>query len=339
MQMAMDDFEETAFNPFDNNNAGLSLEDDSDSDEDNPDPMAYEVESVFNSRLHNVKEPCTREYHVKWSDGSTTWEPRDSFVDPDTGLICSALIQYELNRTKEEHKHALADTLRVDYCYTPSDIHTLIKHDDGVTTVTTAENDTLNKIASLFPNDDTITPYTLLEMNVWYLSSVLSDNRFHVGDTTSGLTVTSKLRRHTVLRLPLVASQHHVSSALPSRPNSVLSSVQVDFAIDYRHRNYSNAKASPETNKEVKDLCLYFAVSKFERTKGIPSDKCIENGSAVTFTTDHPMCETHYWRRHKIATIPLLFGTRLPSTSKLGVSQVNHHLKSSPYHIQLQFQF
>jgi hypothetical protein len=284
--------------------------------------MDYEVASVFNSRLRDVFEPCTREYHVKWTDGSTSWEPRDCFVDSSNGTICDALIQFELSRTKEEHKHALVDTLRVDYNYSPSDVHTVKKHGDGVSTITTNENDTLNSIAKLFTGNDTITPVSLLEMNVWYFSSQLSDNRFHVGNPDVGLKVNSKLRRNTVLRLPIVASSHHFSNGVLGESSKFATSVLVDFSIDYRHRNYCNRKATPETNNEVKHICLYFAVSSFERKRGIPSDKCIQKGTAVTFTHQHPMFNTHYWKRRTVPTIPLLMGPRLQSITKLGVSEV-----------------
>lgn len=295
----------------------------SDSDEQTTDPASdYEVVSVFNSRLRDITEPCTREYHVKWGDGTTSWEPRDCFVDAMDGTICSALINFELNRTKEEHKYALVDTLLVNYSYQPSDVHTVKKHGDGFSTFTTKDNDTLRSIAELFPSDDTISPMTLLEMNVWYLSSAICDNRFHIGAPTHGLTTTSKLKRNTVLRLPFVCPNHHISKGIVDKASSSSPSVQVDFVTDYRYRNYCNRKATQLTNDEVKTICLYFAVSKFERRKGTPSDKCIEKGTAVTFTKHHPLYNTHYWHRRKIATVPLLLGPRLPSTTKLGVSGV-----------------
>ena len=182
----------------------------------------------------------------------------------------------------------------------------------------------------MFPTDDTITPETLLEMNVWYLSSTFNDDRFHVGEPAKGLTIHSRLKRNTVLRLPWVLPNHNIFHKASSSHKSTMSqAVYVDFIFDYRYRNYQNPKASNQTKKEVKNLCMYYAASIFERVKQEPSKKNIFNGNAVTFTKHHPLHETHCWRRRKTQAVPLLLGPRLPSTSKLGVSKVkitNDHL-------------
>jgi hypothetical protein len=303
----------TLMRDIDDDCFGTGMPNDGPSSYSSTDSTSHVVADVYTSRLVHPDHLWTREFKTIWSNGDETWEPRDCFVSDTDGTINRSLIVFERSRTLEEYGVALQDTLDINYAYDPTTPHQVVLQPGGWQTITTKNNDTLTKIAGLFPLDSTITPDTLLETNVWYHSAVNSDtDRYHVGEPVHGLTLQSKLRDKTVLRLPRVVHNHVLPSTV-NNPSSTFTA-QVPLHIDYRHRSCS--KCSETTKKKIKDLSLYEAVSLYHRVRGQPSDKALMLCTSIAFTKQHPLHATHFWRLHPRPVVPLLWGPRMPDFRK-----------------------
>ena len=152
---------------------------------------------------------------------------------------------------------------------------------------------------------------TLLETNVWYFSTQPGPfDLYHIGTPSQGLTVSSKLKANSVLRLPRVSNSkiQIIEQNSPLKPY-----LRIPFHIDYAYRDYYKESLPRDIYHIIKSLSLYEMVSMYGRARGPPSDKSVINGTAITFTKEHPLHLTHFLRKYNKFKIPLLWGTRMPN--------------------------
>jgi hypothetical protein len=142
---------------------------------------------------------------VSWdaNGAQTTCEPRDSFIDPATGEITAALVEFELARTRDLFGCGQLDTLTADWLYHHGGPRgTTLAQADGTTTYKCHGNDTVTTIARRLRAVPRLTANSLLAANVYELSRAGKAPTPLTGNTSHGLTLTSKLKVDTILRLP-----------------------------------------------------------------------------------------------------------------------------------------
>ena len=133
----------------------------------------------------------------------TSYERRDAFVDPNSGEIAEPLINFELHRTRETYGKGILDTLCADWQHHHgADRGTTMTHPDGTTTYRTLGDETLTSIATKLSTIPLMSASALLESNVYRLSRSSKTLTPMSGNASHGLTLKSKLKADTVLRLP-----------------------------------------------------------------------------------------------------------------------------------------
>ena len=167
----------------------------------------FTVHHIISSQLKPKQQhqQWRRQFLVSWdaNGAQTTYEPRDSFIDPATGEITAALVEFELARTRDLFGCGQLDTLTADWlCHHGGPRGTTLAQADGTTTYKCHGNDTVTTIARRLRAVPRLTANSLLAANVYKLSRAGKAPTPLTGNTSHGLTLTSKLKVDTILRLP-----------------------------------------------------------------------------------------------------------------------------------------
>ena len=164
----------------------------------------WDVTAVLDDKVTSATRPHARRWLVQWSDGpsSRSWQRRDDFVDPVTGAVNDRLAAYEAHRLLFRYGLPMAESLRADWIVPTGPIGAVVTHGDGFRSVTAASDDTPQSVAAHI-NLPGVSGEVIVEMNCFRLSATASAPKpYHSGDARHGLHLLSRLRRHTVLRLP-----------------------------------------------------------------------------------------------------------------------------------------
>eukprot|EP00038_Savillea_parva_P006758 m.165641 g.165641 ORF g.165641 m.165641 type:complete len:1809 (+) comp12588_c0_seq1:446-5872(+) len=167
------------------------------------------IVNIANTRLttHTDYAPWRRQWQVKWGNGTTSWEERDTFWGDD-GTVTEAFHDYEIKRT------GLVGTSECEWDYAYHAVDSPQVQNDGYATVAASKGDTVHSLAE----DWGVKPEQLLEQNVYKFSKSADATPHQVGTSLHGLRLDTEFNGTEVLRLPRPAETLHAST--PATPPS-----------------------------------------------------------------------------------------------------------------------